>query len=407
MSPVDATVNQILDDIKEQGLAKALEYTALYDHVELSPETVFWNISQEAPARLPNAQKSAIDFAIAQIRHFHESTKPRSLSVSKGGDLSLSERMVPLDRVGIYVPNGQYPLISSLFMTAIPAQVAGVTDLVVAIAPKKSQENNAAWLYALQSLGIGRVLRLGGAQAIAAMGYGFEGLPPVQLIAGPGNAYVAAAKQELLRRGVAGLDVMAGPSEVLVIASQGAPPDIVALDLLAQAEHAADAHAYCVCWEPGLLEQVQGAVARLQAETSARVGPIEWIAVDSPGQAVAFANRSAPEHLGLMGAEAEALSPQIRTAGALFVGWMAGQALGDYVAGPSHVLPTGGTGRFLSGLSTRTFMRKMSVIEAGNGLSSEYLASGQILAALEGLHFHEQSLRQREELRTQNSGARR
>lgn len=400
MDSVAATVNQILDDIRDHGLAKALEYTARYDGISLSPEEVIWDVGAEPPAKVPAAQKDAMDFAARQIRQFHESTQPVSVRVEQAPGLTLTERMVPLDRVGIYVPNGQYPLISSLFMTAIPAQVAGVRDLAVAIAPKALGKTDPLWTYALQSLGINTVLRLGGAQAIAALGYGFEGFQGVDLIAGPGNQYVAEAKQELFRRKVAGIDVVAGPSEVLVIASAGAPAEVVAMDLLAQAEHAADAHAYLVSWDQDLMGQVEQYVTAAREKTSEPLGPTEWVLVSSPEQAVAFANRTAPEHLGLIGREAEALAPQIRTAGALFVGWLAGQALGDYVAGPSHVLPTGGTGRFLPGLSTRTFTRRMSVIEAREDLPDEFLAAGQVLAALEGLQFHERSLQCRQQQRT-------
>ncbi|PSR36022.1 MAG: histidinol dehydrogenase [Sulfobacillus thermosulfidooxidans] len=402
MDTVSATVRQILDDIRDNGISKALEYTARFDGIELSPDAVIWDITTLPPAAIDRLQKDAMDFAITQIRAFHEATKPHDIQVEQAPGLILTERMVPLERVGIYVPNGQYPLISSLFMTAIPAQVAGVQDIVVAIAPK-AQDPDPVWIYALQALGIRTVVRLGGAQAIAALGYGLAGLlDPVDLIAGPGNQYVAEAKQELFRRKVTGIDVIAGPSEVLIIASPGAPPEVVAMDLLAQAEHARDAHAYMVSWDAPLMAEVQRVVTTATMHRNAPLGPIDWITVSSPWEAVAFANRTAPEHLGLIGKEAEALAPQIRTAGALFVGWLAGQALGDYVAGPSHVLPTAGTGRFLPGLSTRTFTRRMSIIEAQETMPDAYLSYGQVLAAMEGLQFHEQSLQTRHALRSQS-----
>lgn len=383
-------VQTILDDIKEGGLAAALRYTEQFDHVTLRADEVIWHPLAEPPAEPPPAHKDAIDFAVAQITRFHEATRPAPVVVEQAPGLRLTEQYAPLGRAGIYVPNGEFPLISSLLMTGLPARVAGVPELVVAIAPRGEVRKNPLWLYALQQLQVDTVISLGGAQAIGLMGYGAPELPPVDLIAGPGNRYVAEAKQELFRRQVVGIDLVAGPSEVLVIASPGADPEIAAMDLLAQAEHAADARAYFVTWDAGVLRDVQAVVAN-QAGTRP-TGTIEWHQAATPDEAVEWANRIAPEHLGLMGPAAEALLPRITRAGAVFVGRLAGQALGDYVAGPSHVLPTGGTARFLSGLSTRTFMRKTSIIEASEDMPAAYLQAGQVLAEIEGLWYHQQSL---------------
>ncbi|OLZ10551.1 histidinol dehydrogenase [Sulfobacillus thermosulfidooxidans] len=397
MNSVQETVRQILDDIKQQGLSKALEYTEQFDGVRLEPDQVLVDVASLPDPSLNPDQKEAIDFAASQIRQFHQATKPSSTEVDPVPGLHLEERLVPLNRVGIYVPNGQYPLVSSLLMSAIPAQVAGVNDLIAAIAPRSPLESNPLWVYALKVTGIRTVLRLGGAQAIAIMGYGFDGFPPVDLIAGPGNQFVAQAKQELFRQSVVGIDVIAGPSEVLVITGEidEKQAEVAALDLLAQAEHAPDAHAYFVSWNALAIKTVQNMVAQWTTDHQGILGQIDWITVDSPEEAVRFANQVAPEHLGLIGQDAESLAEGIKTAGALFVGWLAGQALGDYVAGPSHVLPTGGTGRFLGGLSTRTFMRRMSVIATDDDLPEAFLRAGQVLASLEGLKFHEQSLRTR------------
>ncbi|MCY0865158.1 MAG: histidinol dehydrogenase [Sulfobacillus sp.] len=394
----DPLIGNILDAVRDRGVKAVLEYTEAFDHVRLSPDDLIWNPLAEAPAVIEPAVREAVDFAMDQIRRFHEATRPAPVTVNQAPGLILREVFQPLGRVGIYVPNGQFPLVSSLMMTAIPAQVAGVTDLVVAIAPRGHVTSDPVWLYVLQKLGIRQVLRVGGAQAIAALGYGLPGLPPVDLIAGPGNRYVAWAKQELFRRGVTGIDVIAGPSEVLVISQDTTLAPLVALDLLAQAEHDPDAKAYLVSWNPDLIAAVKDYIAS-HGNPADRLGQIEYIVVANADEAVQTANRIAPEHLGLIGAEVEPLWPQLTTAGALFVGRLAGQALGDYVAGPSHVLPTGHTGRFLSGLSTRTFMRRISVIQTEDSLPAAFLEAGQVLAHLEGLRYHEQSLAVRQQLR--------
>lgn len=390
-----SVVSEILDAISLGGLTAALEYTQQFDGVTLSPGDVVWNPMMVSPPSLSPAEQHAIDFAVKQIVAFHRATHPKDTILHPAPGLILSERFVPLDRVGVYVPNGGYPLISSLLMTAVPAQVAGVPEIVVAIPPRGEVSRNPLWLYALQSLKISTVVSLGGAQAVGLMAYGCPELPAVDLIAGPGNAYVAEAKREIFRRGLAGIDVIAGPSEVLVICDDPTYADIAALDLLAQAEHAIDARAVLVSWDKDVLRRAQSLVSSVSTERP--LGRIEMVPVSSPDEAVQLAQRMAPEHLGLMGTEAESLLPRLTTAGAIFVGPMAGQALGDYVAGPSHVLPTGGTGRFLSGLSTRTFMRRASIIEASSDLPEAYLEAGQTLAELEGLDFHRQSLARRQD----------
>ncbi|MDA8193437.1 MAG: histidinol dehydrogenase [Thermaerobacter sp.] len=389
-------VADILDDIRLHGWEAASRYTRQFDGVDRAVTDMLWNPMAEPRAIPDPIAREAIDFAMDQIRRFHVATRPQDVTVNQAAGLTLSERFLPLKRVGLYVPNGDYPLISSLLMTAIPARVAGVEDLVVAIPPRGDVRHHPLWLYALQTLAITEAISLGGAQAIGILGYGADHLPPVDLIAGPGNRYVAEAKQELQRRQVTGIDLTAGPSEVLIIADDPAYAEVAAMDLLAQAEHAADTRAFLVTWNPACLTAVK---RRLAEEAKPQtLGAIELQLVTNQDEAVHAANRIAPEHLGLMGAAAEALLPRIRTAGAVFVGAMAGQALGDYVAGPSHVLPTGGTGRFLSGLSTRTFMRRMSVIDARADMPERYLQAGQVLAGLEGLTFHQKSLSARQAL---------
>ncbi|MCL4494725.1 MAG: histidinol dehydrogenase [Firmicutes bacterium] len=398
MNFVQETVKQILDGVEREGVAKILSYTRQFDGIELDPGQILVSVDSLPVPAVPPAAKEAVDFACEQIRMFHQATKPETvISVDPVPGLHLEERLIPLQRVGLYVPNGQYPLISSLLMTAIPATVAGVENLSVAIAPKMPLDLDPLWIYALKATNVKTVLRVGGAQGVAAMAYGFEGFDPVELIAGPGNQFVAEAKNELFRRGIVGIDVIAGPSEVLVIAGDLTSPEIetAALDLLAQAEHAADTHAYFVSWSQKSVSMVQNRVQQWVKDYDGILGQIDWIFVSGPEEALKVAHRIAPEHLSLTGPEAEELAPRIKSAGALFVGRLAGQALGDYAAGPSHVLPTGGTGRFSGGLATRTFMRRMSVIAADDRLPDEYLNAGKVLASLEGLKFHEQSLKTR------------
>lgn len=391
------TVNEILDQIQLRGIEAALEYTNRFDGISLTADDIVWDPTTVATPNLPSEEMAALSFARDNIWQFHEATRPQDMTITPQPGITLGERYVPLGRVGIYVPNGGYPLVSSLLMQVIPAQVAGVTDIVVAIAPKGGLELEPRWLFALHMLGVRHVLRLGGAQAIASLAYGLERFPPVDMITGPGNRFVTEAKQEVFRRGLCGIDLIAGPSEVLVIISDADLAANAAYDLLAQAEHAHDAKGILVTWHPEVKTAVETILTKETSQHQKPLGQIEIHLVESPIHAVSLANQKAPEHLGLMGDEAETLEHDIRTAGALFVGPYSGQALGDYTAGPSHVLPTGGSGRFLSGLTTRTFMRRMSVIHTTNDLPERYLTHTQQLAHLEGLHYHEKSMRVRHE----------
>ena len=387
-------VSEILRRVRDEGEAALLQFNAQFDHVSMEAKDLVYDPFDLDVPEPPKAICQAIDAAIGRIQRFHRATRPSATTqLDSENELYLSERWIPLSRVAVYAPNGGYPLVSSLLMTAIPAQEAGVSDVVAAISPRGGSATHPVWNYALRQLGLHQVLAAGGAQAIAALAYGLGPIKPVDLIAGPGNRYVTAAKQALSAQGIVGIDLLAGPSEVFIIADGTANPEYIAYDLLSQAEHAEDASAIFVTWDDALRERVRRRVHALRQEDGERVvGTITFERVADAQAAVDRLNQVAPEHAGLVGAEAEALAPQVRTAGALFVGAMAGQALGDYVAGPSHVLPTGGTGRFLSGLSTRTFMRRMSVIEARKQLTSDLLECGAALAELEGLRFHQQAL---------------
>lgn len=386
------TVARILDDVKERGLAAALDYTRLYDEVVLEPDAILFNPLERPAARLDSPLKEAIDFAMERIRGFHEATRPSLVATSPEPGLVLEERFMPLSRVGIYIPNGMYPLISTVMMTAIPAQVAGVPEIVAAVSPRRDIKSSPVWMYIFQRLGISQVLLLGGAQAIAALGYGFSGFKPVDLIAGPGNRYVTEAKQEMARRGVVGIDLTAGPSEVMVIANRVELEEFVMADLLAQAEHDADARAELLTLNPALADRIQ----KRTAELPPGMGQITVTLAVSKEEVLQLANQRAPEHLGLMGEDVEPWADSLWSAGAIFIGPLAGQAFGDYVAGPSHVLPTGGTGRFQSGLSTRTFLKRVSVIRTSSAVAPAAYRHAAELAHLEGLVRHEESMRLRQ-----------
>ncbi|CAB1128235.1 Histidinol dehydrogenase [Candidatus Hydrogenisulfobacillus filiaventi] len=388
-------VTPIVDAVRDRGAEAVVEFTRRFDHVDLDPGELVWRCDGRPVGDLDPALRAAIDRAFAAIEHFHTATRPHDLTVP-GADpaVTLEERWTPLQRVGLYVPRGRFPLLSSLLMTGIPARVAGVPELVVALGAVRPAGLEPAWRYVLQRLGVGTVLAAGGAQAVAALAYGLPGrLDAVDLIAGPGSAWVTAAKAEVYRRGLVGVDLLAGPSEVAVVAGPSAPVRWAVLDTLAQAEHAPDALGFLVSWDRPWLER---ALAELEALARERegLGPVRVLLARDPAEAVAFVNRLAPEHLGLLG-EAEILAPQVTTAGAVFVGPYAGQAFGDYVAGPSHVLPTGGTGRFAAGLSTRTFLHRTSVIRVPERPRAETLEAGAELARLEGLLFHARALTER------------
>ncbi len=386
------TVPEILNNVRDRGTEAVLEYTARFDGVKLTADQLVWNPLAEPARAVDPKLAEAIDYAMGRIHDFHQQTRPENTVMEPEPGVRLEERFIPLSRVGVYVPNGSFPLVSTLLMTAVPALVAGVKDVVVAISPRRAVRNSALWTHILQRLGISQVLLAGGAQAIAALAYGLEDFRSVDLIAGPGNRYVAEAKQEVARRGVAGIDLLAGPSEVMVIADDMSLEDFVMADLLAQAEHDLDARAEFVTRNVAFAERIG---ARLKTIPGG-LGPITVTVAPGAADLVRIANERAPEHLGLMGAEVESLADQIWAAGAIFIGPMAGQAFGDYVAGPSHVLPTGGTGRFQSGLSTRTFLKRVSVIQAGPETSSVAYRHAAVLANLEGLVRHEASMTLRE-----------
>jgi histidinol dehydrogenase len=342
----------------------------------------------------------ALAHARDAIRAYHEQQVERSPRVDRSG-IALSELVRPVDRAGLYVPGGRAAYPSTVLMAAVPAQVAGVPELVLCTPAGPTGEVATPTLAAAALVGVDEVYRVGGAQAIAALAYGTESIRAVDVIVGPGNAYVTAAKRMV--SGVVGIDAFAGPSEVVVVADATAPVELVAADLLAQAEHGPGGTAIVVTWEQGVADGIDEAVAALVG-ASARRADIEAtlgaggriVVVDGPGEAMAAVNTIAPEHLELIAANAEELLPLVRNAGAVFVGPWAPAAVGDYIAGVNHVLPTARTARYASALRVDTFRKHIHVVRVTQEGLAAVADDVQVLATVEGLpaHAHSVALRQ-------------
>jgi len=395
---VDATVARIVADVRARGDAALLEYTAEFDRVAASSVAALEITADEmlrAWVALPEAMRAALQTAARRIRAYHERQKMVSWSYFDGDGSEFGQRVTPLDRVGIYVPGGRAAYPSSVLMNAIPAQVAGVAEILMVV-PTPGGVRNPLVLAAAHLGGVTRAFAIGGAQAIAALAYGTATIEAVDKICGPGNAYVAAAKRRVF--GAVGIDMIAGVSEVLVIADASANADWVAMDLFAQAEHDPLAQAILVTPDSAMLEAVAASAQRqidgmprraIIAAALARRGAL--IKVPDLDSACAVANRIAPEHLELAVAEPGLLLPKIRHAGAIFVGHHASEALGDYCAGPNHVLPTGRTARFSSPLGVYDFQKRSSVLGISMAAAAALGPVAATLAQGEGLAAHAQS----------------
>jgi histidinol dehydrogenase len=392
---IDATVAEIISDVRSRGDAALLDYTRRFDRLD-APGMAALEIGEPQMRRayetLPAAQRDALDTAAARIRDFHERQKGRDWSYTEADGTELGQRVTPLDRVGVYVPGGKAAYPSSVLMNVIPAHVAGVREIIMVV-PAPEGVRNPLVLAAAYLGGVSRAFTIGGAQAIAALAYGTQTVPAVDKICGPGNAYVAAAKRRVF--GAVGIDMVAGVSEVLVIADATANPDWIALDLFAQAEHDEMAQALLLTPDPGMVERVAASAQRLLADMPradiisaalARRGAL--IKTRDLAEACEIANRVAPEHLELAVAEPDPLLPQIRHAGAIFVGHYASEVLGDYCAGPNHVLPTGRTARFSSPLSVGDFEKRSSVLRISRSAAQALGPVAATLARGEGLFAH-------------------
>jgi histidinol dehydrogenase len=392
---VARTVREILARVRSEGDAALLEYTRRLDRLEagsVAELEVGPDALDAALAGIGAAEREALEFAAARIREYHEHQRGASWEYRDALGNRLGQRVVPLDRVGVYVPGGQASYPSSVLMTVVPASVAGVREIVMT-APTPGGEGNPLVLAAARLAGVHRVFRIGGAQAVGALAWGTETVPRVDKIVGPGGAWVAEAKRQVF--GPVGIDMIAGPSEILVVADGAQDPDWLAMDLFSQAEHDEAAQAILVSPDGELLDAVEAAVARLlpTLERSAIVeaslgGRGALVRVADLDAAVALVNRVAPEHLELAVEDPDALLPGIRHAGAIFLGRHTAEVMGDYVAGPSHVLPTFGTARFSSPLGVYDFEKRSSVIGCSPEGAAELGRRAAVLARGEGLDAH-------------------
>ena len=364
---VDAAVAAIIADVRARGDQAVIDLTRRFDRLVLTPQTLAFSqveIAAEVAKVLPE-DRAALELAASRIRSYHERQMPADARWTESTGAVLGWRFTPVSAAGLYVPGGLASYPSSVLMNAIPAKVAGVERLVVAC-PTPGGVVNPLVLLAAQVAGVDLVLRIGGAQAIAALAYGTETIVAVDKITGPGNAYVAAAKRRVFGR--VGIDMIAGPSEILVIADAGNNPDWIALDLLSQAEHDESAQSILITTDAGFGRKVAAAVdKRLETLERRAIAGASWaqngavITVETLDQATALADRIAPEHLALCVADPEALAAKIRHAGAIFLGAFTPEAIGDYVGGPNHVLPTARSARFSSGLSVLDFLKRTTV----------------------------------------------
>ncbi len=397
-------VDKIIADVRKRGDRALFAYARKLDGARLTPKTVRVSRSEMAAAHKDCARDrallAAIRTAAANIRRFQKRLLPRDVPLENAGGLQTGARFVPLARVGVMIPAGTCPLFSSVLHNAIPAQVAGVKEIALASPPRRDGTLDPTLLAAAHEIGITEYYRVGGAQAVAALAYGTASVPAVDMIVGPGNIFVTLAKRAVF--GQVQIDLLAGPSEVLVLADGSADAEYIAADLLAQAEHDPLAAAILLSTSAPLAKRVKAALERrlksLPRESVAAKSIKNYglaLVVRSLREAAALANRIAPEHIELLVKNPRALLPQIHNAGAVFLGASTPEPIGDYIAGPSHTLPTGGTARAFSGLSSATFIRRMSVIACGPAALKRLRAPTVRMARAEQLEAHARSIEAR------------
>jgi histidinol dehydrogenase len=400
--PFDSNVLQvaqgIIADVRDRGDAALCEYTARFDDFKVS-DVATLEISSSAREvafqNLSSSLRQSLETAAKRIQNFHEHQKASSWEYDDGCGSRLGQRLTPLERIGVYIPGGKAAYPSSILMSAIPARIAGVTEIVMVVPTPRGEDNNLV-LAASHVAQVDRGFRIGGAQAVAALAVGTKTVPRVDKIVGPGNAYVAAAKKALF--GEVGIDMIAGPSEVVIIADPGANPKWLAMDLFAQAEHDENAQSILLSPDAQLIDQVETEMQQLlprmerrQIIESSLSQHGALIEVESLAAAVDLSNRIAPEHLQLMVEDPESLLDQVRHAGAIFCGYWSAEALGDYCAGPNHVLPTAGTARFRSPLGVYDFQKRTSVIWCSPPGAAALSGVASTLAEHEGLFAHARS----------------
>ncbi len=391
---VDQIVGDIIADVRSRGDAAVIDLTARFDRITLTPGTLRITDAEIAQAvtQVSPEDRAALELAAARIRAYHERQMPQDASWTDDAGATLGWRWTPVSAAGLYVPGGLASYPSSVLMNAIPAKVAGVARLAITV-PTPDGVLNPLVLAAARIAGVDEVYRIGGAQAIAALAYGTDTIAPVDKITGPGNAFVAAAKRRVFGR--VGIDMIAGPSEILVIADGDNDPEFIALDLLSQAEHDESAQSILITTDPAFGQAVSDAVDRhLQTLERRAIAGASWrdfgaiITVPDLDTAAALSNRIAPEHLELCVADADALSAQITHAGAIFLGQWTPEAIGDYIGGPNHVLPTARSARFSSGLSVMDFVKRTTLARMTPEALRAVGPSAERLAASESLQAH-------------------
>ncbi len=397
-SRVNATVEDILKSVRQRGDAAVVEYTNRFDGVNAASVRdleIAKDRMQASLKKIPAQQRQALEHAAQRVRDYHRHQKQENWSYTEADGTLLGQQVTALDRVGLYVPGGKAAYPSSVIMNAIPAKVAGVPELIMVVPTPKGELNDLV-LAAACIAEVDRVFAIGGAQAIAALAFGTQTVPKVDKIVGPGNIYVATAKRMVF--GHVGIDMIAGPSEILVICDGKTDPDWIAMDLFSQAEHDEDAQAILVCPDAEYVTQVQNSINKLLGtmerktilkESLARRGLL--IDVNTMEQAIEVANYIAPEHLELSVADPQALVGRIRHAGAIFMGRYTAEALGDYCAGPNHVLPTSRTARFSSPLGVYDFQKRSSLIMFTAEGAAQLGETASVLARGEGLTAHARS----------------
>nr|WP_298410083.1 histidinol dehydrogenase [uncultured Halomonas sp.] len=401
-SEVQRRVDDIITAVRTQGDAALIETSNRFDRLSVTHMhelTLSKARLRQAFDGLPGEQRDALAHAAERVRVYHEHQKPESWQYTESDGTLLGQQVVPLDRAGIYVPGGKAAYPSSVLMNAIPAKVAGVREIIMVV-PTPDGVLNELVLAAAHLGGVDQVFTIGGAQAVAALAYGTETVPRVDKIVGPGNIYVATAKRAVF--GQVGIDMIAGPSEILVITDGGTDPSWLAMDLFSQAEHDEDAQAILIGWERSHIDAVEEAIERLLPEMEREAiirqslttrGAL--ILCQNQGEAIELINRIAPEHLELSVDKPEAWLPKIRHAGAIFMGRYTAEALGDYCAGPNHVLPTSGTARFSSPLGVYDFQKRSSLIQCSAKGASTLGRTASILARGESLTAHARSAENR------------
>lgn len=396
---IQAKVDQILFDVRTHGLPKVIEYAQAYDGLKGNRLRVSESAIEKTAQKTPPALQKALKQAIRNVKVFHQNQVEESWQITGKDGVVLGQRIRPMRRVGLYVPGGSGTYPSTVIMCAVPAIVAGVSEIVVVTPIKDDLQPSLAFV--LRELGITEVYHVGGAQAIGLLAYGAKGIEPVDKIVGPSNVFAAIAKKEVF--GVVDIDMIAGPSEILVLADSTCDPDFVAADLLSQAEHGSGFEAAICITDNMETAQMISACADIQVEGSPKRELLEKaldqygriLVVDNWFDGIEIANKIAPEHLEIMTSEAKKMSESIENAGAIFIGPYSSEPVGDYFAGPDHVLPTNGTARFSSPLGVYDFIKRTSIIEYSSAAMSKNGKAIASIATAEGFFHHAQAILKR------------